>query len=307
MSYIFGKYITEEGLVNIKNHQYKPGEYSPIDNLMNPFWIMISEWLPRWMAPNLVTLLGLIALVGSYLTMVYYDMSMTQPLPNWTYFAVAIGIYVFQTMDAIDGKQARRTGSSSPLGQLFDHGCDAISWTVTNLSIISFLGLGISFKSVMTIYASIGPFYIFNLIEYYTGVFLYTVGVIDGTTGQFLLMFFNFLPFFFGGEVYDIQLGDHLTFIPRSIIGAFTIRDGVMLVVVYIGAMFSLVLVYKVYQEIKDFKTRVFVTLQLIQHYGCYVLMYLFDDNVKFIHDHAAMAYMSVIFLYALITTKMIV
>jgi len=25
-------------------------------------------------------------------------------------------------MDAIDGKQARRTNSSSPLGQLFDHG-----------------------------------------------------------------------------------------------------------------------------------------------------------------------------------------
>ncbi len=30
-------------------------------------------------------------------------------------------------MDAIDGKQARRTGSSSPLGELFDHGCDALS------------------------------------------------------------------------------------------------------------------------------------------------------------------------------------
>lgn len=27
--------------------------------------------------------------------------------------------------DCMDGKQARRTGSSSPLGQLFDHGCDA--------------------------------------------------------------------------------------------------------------------------------------------------------------------------------------
>ena len=32
-------------------------------------------------------------------------------------------------MDAVDGKQARRTGSSSPLGQLFDHGCDAVTTT----------------------------------------------------------------------------------------------------------------------------------------------------------------------------------
>ena len=193
MSYLFGNYITEEGLKNIKNHQYKPGEYSPLDNLINPYWIKMSEWLPMWMAPNLVTLIGLIALLGSYLTMVYYDMSMTQPLPGWTYLAVAIGIYVFQTMDAIDGKQARRTGSSSPLGQLFDHGCDAISWTITNMSIVSFLGLGLSLRSVLTIYSSIGPFFIFNLIEYYTGVFLYSVGVIDGTTGQLLLVFFNIL------------------------------------------------------------------------------------------------------------------
>lgn len=27
-----------------------------------------------------------------------------------------------QTFDAVDGKQARRTSSSSPLGELFDHG-----------------------------------------------------------------------------------------------------------------------------------------------------------------------------------------
>jgi len=30
-------------------------------------------------------------------------------------------------LDAMDGKQARRTKSSSPLGQLFDHGCDSFS------------------------------------------------------------------------------------------------------------------------------------------------------------------------------------
>jgi phosphatidylglycerophosphate synthase len=29
---------------------------------------------------------------------------------------------MYQTLDAVDGKQARRTGTSSPLGQLFDHG-----------------------------------------------------------------------------------------------------------------------------------------------------------------------------------------
>jgi phosphatidylglycerophosphate synthase len=43
------------------------------------------------------------------------------------WFLCSIGLFVYQSLDAIDGKQARRTNSSSPLGELFDHGCDAIS------------------------------------------------------------------------------------------------------------------------------------------------------------------------------------
>jgi hypothetical protein len=34
-------------------------------------------------------------------------------------------------MDAIDGKQARRVGMASALGEMFDHGCDAINTTVS--------------------------------------------------------------------------------------------------------------------------------------------------------------------------------
>ena len=39
----------------------------------------------------------------------------------------AIGIFIYQALDAIDGKQARRTRSNTPLGELFDHGCDSLS------------------------------------------------------------------------------------------------------------------------------------------------------------------------------------
>jgi hypothetical protein len=35
----------------------------------------------------------------------------------------AIGLFAYQSMDAIDGKQARRTGMAGPLGEMFDHGC----------------------------------------------------------------------------------------------------------------------------------------------------------------------------------------
>ena len=34
---------------------------------------------------------------------------------------------MYQSLDAIDGKQARRTNTNTPLGELFDHGCDSLS------------------------------------------------------------------------------------------------------------------------------------------------------------------------------------
>lgn len=48
-------------------------------------------------------------------------------IPRWAYAVNALSLFVYQTLDALDGKQARRTGSASPLGEIFDHGCDAFS------------------------------------------------------------------------------------------------------------------------------------------------------------------------------------
>lgn len=57
-------------------------------------------------------------------------------IPSWCFYYAAFCIWAYSTLDAIDGKQARRTQSSSPLGQLFDHGCDAFS--------VSFIIIGVS-------------------------------------------------------------------------------------------------------------------------------------------------------------------
>lgn len=43
----------------------------------------------------------------------------------------AICLFAYQSLDSIDGKQARRTGMAGPLGELFDHGCDALNTTVS--------------------------------------------------------------------------------------------------------------------------------------------------------------------------------
>lgn len=62
----------------------------------------------------------------------YYvsSMSLADDLPPLLYWYTAYCMFAYQSLDAIDGKQARRTGSGSPLGQLFDHGCDALNLVI---------------------------------------------------------------------------------------------------------------------------------------------------------------------------------
>jgi len=56
-------------------------------------------------------------------------------IPGW--FAIWMGVAqcIYATLDNCDGKQARRTGSSSPMGMLFDHGCDASVAVINNIMI----------------------------------------------------------------------------------------------------------------------------------------------------------------------------
>lgn len=114
--------LSQKALEGIASYKYHAGSYTWLDYKMTPFWNASVEYLPMWMAPNLVTFTGTIITAVSTAILGYYSPDLTQEAPAWVYYLCAISIFVYQTLDAIDGKQARRTGSSSPLGQLFDHG-----------------------------------------------------------------------------------------------------------------------------------------------------------------------------------------
>lgn len=93
------------------------------------------SWVPLWVAPNLITLVGWLFVIASYINMLFYDYTFRENIPSYCFFFAAFCSLFYSTLDAIDGKQARRTKSSSPLGQLFDHGCDSFSLTFFVLGI----------------------------------------------------------------------------------------------------------------------------------------------------------------------------
>jgi len=55
-----------------------------------------------------------------------YCPTFSEPIPRWVFLLNGILLFAYQTLDNMDGKQARNTKSSSPLGELFDHGVDAL-------------------------------------------------------------------------------------------------------------------------------------------------------------------------------------
>lgn len=94
---------------------------------MNPFWEKTVSLVPLTVAPNTITLIGALLVIISQVVMLCHATTLDEDIPSWCFLFNAIAIFLYQTLDAIDGKQARRTKSSSPLGQLFDHGCDSFT------------------------------------------------------------------------------------------------------------------------------------------------------------------------------------
>jgi hypothetical protein len=59
--------------------------------------------------------------------MLWYTPTLDKDCPPWVYASWAVGLFLYQTFDAVDGSQARRTHQSGPLGELFDHGMEIVT------------------------------------------------------------------------------------------------------------------------------------------------------------------------------------
>jgi ethanolaminephosphotransferase len=129
--------------------------------------------------------------------MLWYTPTLDQDCPPWVYASWAIGLFLYQTFDAVDGSQARRTHQSGPLGELFDHGVDAVNTTLEVLLFSAAMNLGQGWKTVLNLFAckrskygrllkrkvangtaALLTFYVQTWDEYHTHTL--TLGVISG-------------------------------------------------------------------------------------------------------------------------------
>lgn len=130
------------------------------------------------MAPNAITLSGFGFVILNILTLLYYTPNLDQDCPSWVYASWSIGLFLYQTFDAIDGTQARRTKQSGPLGELFDHGVDALNTSLEVLLFAATMKLGMGWRTMAVLFASLLTFYVQTWDEYHTKTL--TLGLVSG-------------------------------------------------------------------------------------------------------------------------------
>ncbi|XP_048409093.2 choline/ethanolaminephosphotransferase 1-like isoform X1 [Stegostoma tigrinum] len=179
--------LSRQQLKRLEEHRYRSAGSSLLEPLMQTWWEWLVRRLPLWVAPNLITITGLALNVCTTLILMVYCPTATEQAPLWAYLACALGLFIYQSLDAIDGKQARRTNSSSPLGELFDHGCDSLSTVFVVLGICIAVQLGTNPDWMFfCCFAGVFMFYCAHWQTYVSGTLRF--GIIDVTEVQIFII-----------------------------------------------------------------------------------------------------------------------
>ncbi|KRX02194.1 hypothetical protein PPERSA_06389 [Pseudocohnilembus persalinus] len=168
------KYINPEEATRIRQFKYQGGSVSILyEYLWSPLCQFLVEKLPKTIAPNTITIIAFFQHFIVHLLMVYYSPDLKQQVPGALLFIQGLSTLAYQILDNMDGKQARRTGASSPLGMLFDHFLDSCNSWVLGLNFLICMGTGYSrivlFATLINCYI---VFFIAMLSQYYKGVLI---------------------------------------------------------------------------------------------------------------------------------------
>lgn len=152
------------------------------------------------------------------------DPSLSGGLPKIYYLLGAFGFFFHQTLDSLDGKQARRIQASSPLGHLLDHGSDAYTLYFYTVILCSSDGMGNQEYILwgITQLMTIGDF-LGNWVEYQSKVFVTNTDQFGFFDCQLIMMFILTFNYVTGIGLAEIPIFKGLTVIHFIVITLFCI------------------------------------------------------------------------------------
>jgi ethanolaminephosphotransferase len=280
MNFIFSctkPYIPKERFSSIRSYKYKSSDSSiSYKYFMSPLCDYLVNFFPTWLAPNVITISGFFLNLLYFLITGYYTKFKGGFIPPWACFFSAFCYLLYMILDNIDGKQARRTKSSSPLGLLFDHGTDACTTFFITCGLGAILALETIYQYILLWIMIIVPFYLNNWEEYVTGVM--SLPIINGINeGTFIIVFLECLTGCIGQDYLNkkeyIIFGKHIlfnTFISSLACGA--------------GIFFGIISIFKVRQlESKEKRINALIDVFPFIYFlaGFFCIIYLTDSKIS--------------------------
>ena len=127
------------------------------------FWDWVAEWYPVWLAPNMITTAGFLCSITAVGLVLWHSPNIDGSSPAWVQLACAILMWIYQTADGSDGPQARRMRCGSALGELYDHGVDALVTSFIWAICVEAAGVGIPYPLIpLTLAATQAAFFFSN-------------------------------------------------------------------------------------------------------------------------------------------------
>ena len=280
MNFIFScikPYIPKEYYNVIRSYQYKSSDSSiSYKYFMSPLCDYLVNFFPTWLAPNVITISGFFLNLLYFLITGYYTGFKGGFIPPWACFFSAFCYLLYMILDNIDGKQARRTKSSSPLGLLVDHGTDACTTFFITCGLGAILALETIYQYILLWIMIIVPFYLNNWEEYVTGVM--SLPIINGINeGTFVIVFLECLTGCIGQDYLNkkeyIIFGRHIlfnTFISSLACGA--------------GIIFGIISIFKVRQlESKEKRINALIDVFPFIYFlaGFFCIIYLTESKIS--------------------------
>jgi ethanolaminephosphotransferase len=301
-------YISPQGRTALLNYAYRGKTLGLLKKYVLDYWWNYSiRFVPWTMAPNLVTLLGTIAMVINLIviTQVAPDFQCNGACDRWIYLFSAACLFFYQTMDNLDGRQARRTGASSPLGQLFDHGCDALVTTIATIIAMTVINMGNNVLTFTEVMFNMVPFFIASWEEYHTGIFV--LGYINGPEDGIFMVYMSYLvAVVTGGQIWETPMSEltGLKWMPNMQLNHFYLPLIAVALLITMTSSFYNVWSYKKQQN-KPMGPAVRHLVSLVFFEGIVFLWYYLETPLW--HAHMAWLLMMIGVLFGEIVGRLIV
>lgn len=169
--------LTDHELHTLRSWTYKVEDHSVLCRLLQPVWNFLVELFPRHVHPNLISLAGFLCVLYLFVLSQRHEPSLSLAV------AVALLSTAYTFLDALDGKQARRTHSASVVGELFDHALDNLSMVLLLLAYLTLCGCALEserFLVFSTIFSFSVLFLSFHLDAYLSPSHTLVFGAFSG-------------------------------------------------------------------------------------------------------------------------------